>query len=122
MTPIITGLAEQNGLKKNLGHLWQNECSQKFLFVLKVAGRAGAKCQKAARAVFVSLFIQKQLIYDFLAGNNYPDSPPSKGGMKFATQISPLLNLKCNNHLNSSLHCNKQHLLPSMLSHLIIGE
>ena len=28
----------------------------------------------------------------FLAGNNYPDSPHSQGGMKFATQISPLLN------------------------------
>ena len=42
-----------------------------------------------ARAVFVSLFfLQKQLIYNFLAGNNYPDW----GGMKFATRISPLLN------------------------------
>ena len=27
-----------------------------------------------------------------MAGNNYPDSPCSQGGMKFATQISPLLN------------------------------
>ena len=27
-----------------------------------------------------------------LAGNNYPYSPRSQGGMKFATQISPLLN------------------------------
>ena len=47
----------------------------------------------AARAVFVSSFLlQKQLIYDFLAGNNYPDSPHLQWGMKFATQISPLLN------------------------------
>ena len=38
-------------------------------------------------------FLQKQLIYDFSAGNNYPDSPHSWGGMKFATQISPILNL-----------------------------
>ena len=28
----------------------------------------------------------------FLPGNNYPDSHHSQGGMKFATQISPLLN------------------------------
>ena len=27
----------------------------------------------------------------FLAGNNYPDSSHLQGGMKFATQISPLL-------------------------------
>ena len=47
----------------------------------------------AAIAVFVSaFFLQKQLIYDFLAGNNQSDSPHSQGGMKFATQISPLLN------------------------------
>ena len=40
----------------------------------------------AARAVFVSLFfLKKQLIYDFLAGNNYPDWPHWHGGMKFAT-------------------------------------
>ena len=46
-----------------------------------------------SRAVFVSLFFLKiQLIYDFLARNNNPDSPHSQGGMKFATQISPLLN------------------------------
>ena len=32
----------------------------------------------AARAVFVSLF-QKLPIFDFLAGNNYPDSPLSQG-------------------------------------------
>ena len=31
----------------------------------------------AVRAVFVNLFFQKLLIYDFLAGNNYPDSPHS---------------------------------------------
>ena len=47
----------------------------------------------AARAVFGSPFIlQKQLIYDFLSGNNYPDRPHLQGGMKFATQISQLLN------------------------------
>ena len=63
VTPIISVLAKQNGLKM------------------------------AARAVFVSLFfLQKQLMYDFLAGNNCPDSPHSQGVMKFATQISPLLN------------------------------
>ena len=37
--------------------------------------------------------LQNQFICDFLAGNNFPDSPHSQGGMKFATQISPLLNL-----------------------------
>ena len=42
------------------------------------------------KAVFFSL--QKQLIYDFLARKNYHDSPHSQSGMKFATQISPLLN------------------------------
>ena len=50
----------------------------------------------AARAVFESRFFsssKKKLICDFWAGNNYPDSPHSQGGIKFATQISPLLNL-----------------------------
>ena len=28
-----------------------------------------------------------------MTGNNYPDSPYSQGGKKFATQISPLFNL-----------------------------
>ena len=46
----------------------------------------------AARAVFVSLYFFKNIIYYFLAGNIYPDLPHSQGGMKFATQISPLLN------------------------------
>ena len=56
----------------------------------------------AAGAVFVSLFLlQKQLIYYFLAGNNYPKSPLSQGGMKFASQISPLLNLFYENLLFS---------------------
>ena len=32
------------------------------------------------------------IIYDFLRGNNYPDSPHLQGGMKFAMPISPLLN------------------------------
>ena len=40
---------------------------------------------------------RKQLIYDFLAGNNYPDLPHLQGGMKFATQISPVLNCKFKN-------------------------
>ena len=31
---------------------------------------------------------------NFLAGNNYPDSPHLQGVMKFATQISPLLNFR----------------------------
>ena len=47
----------------------------------------------------------------FLPGNNYPDLPHSQGGMKFATQISPLLNckgfivclIKCFFQLNSCL-------------------
>ena len=47
-----------------------------------------------AAAVFVSPFLpQKQPFLEFLPGNNYPDAP-FVGGMKFATQISPLLNLK----------------------------
>ena len=47
----------------------------------------------AARAVFVSSFLlQKQLIYDFLAGNNYTNQPHLQEGVKFAIQISPLLN------------------------------
>ena len=33
----------------------------------------------------------KQLIYDFLARNNYPNSPQLQGGMKFSAQISPLV-------------------------------
>ena len=33
-----------------------------------------------------------KLIYDFLAGNNYSNSPHWQGGMKLATQIPPLLN------------------------------
>ena len=36
--------------------------------------------------------LQKQQINDFLAGNNYRDLPHSQGGMKFGTQISPVLN------------------------------
>ena len=47
LTPIISGLAEQNGLKTNFGHLWQNECNQNFLFFLKVAGRARAEGKKS---------------------------------------------------------------------------
>ena len=33
----------------------------------------------------------------FLAGNNWPDAHHSQGSMKFATQISPLLNYYCLN-------------------------
>ena len=33
-----------------------------------------------------------EIFKGFLAGNNYPNLPHSQGGMKFATQISPLLN------------------------------
>ena len=48
----------------------------------------------AARAVFVTSFLlQKHLICDFLTRKNYPNSPDSQGGMKFATLISPLLKL-----------------------------
>ena len=43
----------------------------------------------AARPVFIHSIY---LIYEFWAGNNYPYSPHLQGGMKFATQISPLLN------------------------------
>ena len=42
--------------------------------------------------IYPFLLSQIKLIYDFLGWNNYPDSPHSQGGMKFATQISPLLN------------------------------
>ena len=47
----------------------------------------------APRAVFVNPFLlEKQLIYDFLTGNNYPNSPHLQGCVKFSTQISRLLN------------------------------
>ena len=60
LTPSISGLAEQNGQKK--------------------------VCMFGCQNCFVSLFIlQKQLFYDFLAGNNYPYLPHSQGDMKFAT-------------------------------------
>ena len=40
------------------------------------------------------IFASKTVTFgiNFLAGNNYPDSHHLHGGMKFATQISPLLN------------------------------
>ena len=41
---------------------------------------------------FDSMLLQK-LEITFLPGNNYPDSHHSHGGMKFATQISTLLNI-----------------------------
>ena len=37
LTPIILGLPEQNGLKFFLQHLWQNERSQKFVFLQNFA-------------------------------------------------------------------------------------
>ena len=60
--------------------------SQKFLFVRKVAGRAGAGGQNTNiltqnQSCFCKPFSQKQLTYDFLAGNNHPDSPHSQGGL-----------------------------------------
>ena len=39
LTIIISGLAKKNGLKK----IWEKRMSQHFLFVRKVAGRAGAE-------------------------------------------------------------------------------
>ena len=46
----------------------------------------------ATTTVFVSLFLpQKQPFSDF-EQKNYPDSHHSQAGMKFASQISPLLN------------------------------
>ena len=44
-------------------------------------------------------FFKKQQIFDFLAGNNYPDWPNWQGGMKFATQISPLLDYCVNDNV-----------------------
>ena len=38
LTPIISGLAEQNWLKNFLEHIRQNDSSQKILFVGKVPG------------------------------------------------------------------------------------
>ena len=52
--------------------------------------RVNISAPLAVRPVFVRSIC---LIYDYLAGNNYPASPHSQGGLKFATQISPLLNL-----------------------------
>ena len=66
LTQIISGLAEQNGLKN---------------------------CNFGCQSCFCKpVFFLRQLIYDFLAENNYPDSPHLQGGMKLATHISPLLN------------------------------
>ena len=56
----------------------------------------------------------KHLIYDFLAGKNCPDSPHSHGGMKFATQISPLLNIICaeaTNFCTSVLIIHNKHVI-----------
>ena len=49
--------------------------------------------------------VKEFVCLSFLAGNNYPDSPHSQGGMKFATQISPLLNYQFNsNYIKFSPH------------------
>ena len=42
------------------------------------------------------IFASKTVIFEitFLAGSKYPDLHHSQGGLKFATQISPLLNCK----------------------------
>ena len=37
------------------------------------------------------VFLQKQLIYDFLAGNNYPDSPHSQGVWNLPHKFHPYL-------------------------------
>ena len=56
----------------------------------------------AARAVFVSLFFhQKQLIYDFLAGNNYH----SQGGLSLGFLSEALISLS-HSSLNT-VHCTK---------------
>ena len=61
-------------------------------------------CNFGCQSGFGSLFfLKKQLIFDFLAGKNYPDSPHSQEGMKFATQISPLLNFCYNYRPNLDL-------------------
>ena len=57
----------KNSLKKSF-QLWLPELFLEAYFILKTA-----------------------IIYDFLEGNNYPDSPHLQWGMKFATHISPLL-------------------------------
>ena len=64
------------------------------------------------------VFASKTVIFriSFLAGNNYPDSHHSQGGIKFAPQISPLLNYnytECAPFLLSSLDlfCVKRSLL-----------
>ena len=81
-TPIISGLAEQNGMKFFWGISGKNGNFTRDLssnqnqkrFEKKLAGLA-------ARAVFVGSFYKSL------------DLHHSQGGMKFATQISPLLNL-----------------------------
>ena len=68
LTPIISGLAEQYWLKYFLGHLWQNENSQFFLFVGKVAHRAGAQVQNSnsgATSFWVSTSIRRSLLTSF---------------------------------------------------------
>ena len=45
--PNFLGTGRTEWPKKILGHLWQNECSQKILFVGKMAGRTGAEGQNS---------------------------------------------------------------------------
>ena len=62
LTPIISELAKQNRLKKISGHLWQNKCSQKILFVGKVASRAGAKGQNNKNAARNKLYSEDRFL------------------------------------------------------------
>ena len=45
--PNYLGTGRREWAEKFLGHLWQNECCQKILFVRKAANRAGAEGQNA---------------------------------------------------------------------------
>ena len=56
-------------------------------------------CNFACHSSFCNpVFASKTAVFriTFLAGNNYPDLHDLQRGMKFATQISPLLNLLFN--------------------------
>ena len=79
-------------------------------------------CNFGCQSCFWNPFFQKMLIYDFLAENNNLDSPHSQGGMKFPTQISPLLNnsLYSTNLLQPLLLCtfSYQSYLWSQICHM----
>ena len=100
LTPSISGLAEQIGQKKF--RTFMSKTCLKFFFVRKGASRARAEgqndlsfnqnqipfekvcnffCQSCFGKPFFCccFFLQKQLIYDFLAGNNSPDLPHLQG-------------------------------------------